>query len=956
TLAEFKTDPTYINVRAVSSIEGSCEGHALFPNGVLNKHEERMPTYEDCVDNFQTISIGCMIDAETDDDKKYGVIRAAHFEGEDPATTQWQPFDPETFASTSVTYMMGPSGTFARGRKTPKNQCMIYGSEEASSPRPPNLASLTKFVDMEQSQLAVIPRQKSSLPTPSMSLSLDRLPTELQHAVCAATDKDDIPKLRLTCKSLAEVGRHYLFSEVELLFTRQSFDRLADIAQSMGSHVRSLTYHTDLLDQYSDEEEYEEWTACDYPDITKQHSDQDEKAHDFSDDQVASGWDAYSKLWSEQESLRNSGYGKSKLITVMSQMSGLKHVSIFNGTQPGGRSPYFHGVYDRTLLGVIYYPPRNRKSAKGVLQLYPFIEALQRPIESDSLKVCGVNWKVLDPPEHAIFEMTKSCFSPLKRFGMELDMWQGDDDEPSTLRKDRDQCQAYFDQGKHLDLLRAMTRLEHLNLCFASGVWNWSMEPVFADLHWLRLRVLQLKHYKGTDQYLLSLLQRHSRTLRVLALFNHKLTEGLWLYTLRGIRSILNLDSFMLASHLGGSLHGATDDYGESDDWIFPLSEPNPKYREFPAQTRIDMEDFVLGRNNPLIKNIIIVLASTMVSYGESSALSAERAQDPTITEARAGPTSLRGPVLDGGFADPSVTKVGDTYYAYATNENGVRCPAAKSSNFKDWTAVPGNNVLPNLPPWAAGGKGESVWGPDVNQVSKGHFVMYTTAVTKENHEQRCIGAATADHPLGPFKPESKPIISPRKSGDTLTNVIGGAGFQDRSSPAGESRYLLYGERVLIPGQIAKTRTMAQPVSADGLRTIGDAFPMTVADGDEGFVNESPSVIWADDTFVMFFSTHAWYDPAYTISCATAKSLKGPWKKQKEPILKTGMPALKGWTSPGSGTVLGQDKEKMPGGGEKVKYVFHATKPGTEGNGHMKIVRSLWTAEFLVKDGRVRAV
>lgn len=237
-----------------------------------------------------------------------------------------------------------------------------------------------------------------------------------------------------------------------------------------------------------------------------------------------------------------------------------------------------------------------------------------------------------------------------------------------------------------------------------------------------------------------------------------------------------------------------------------------------------------------------------------------------------------------------------------------------------------------------------------------GRYVMYTTAVTKEGYDHRCIGVASSQNPLGPFKPKSKPLVCPPKPGNVITNVIGGAGFHDPSSPAGQTRYLLYGERVLTPGTIAKTRTMAQPLSAEGLETAGDAFPMTVADGGEGYVNESPSVVYADNTFVVFFSTHAWYDPAYTVSCATAKSMIGPWTKQKEPVLKTGMPALKGWTSPGSGTVLTQDKTKVKGGGEKVKYVFHATKPRTEGNGHGSIVRKLWTAEFLVKNGKVTVV
>ncbi len=338
--------------------------------------------------------------------------------------------------------------------------------------------------------------------------------------------------------------------------------------------------------------------------------------------------------------------------------------------------------------------------------------------------------------------------------------------------------------------------------------------------------------------------------------------------------------------------------------------------------------------------------------------------------------SSIRGPVIDGNFADPSILKADGAYFAYATNHNGVRCPVASSSKFEHWAPVTSGDVLPNLPAWAATGKGESVWGPDVSQIvrrekplanfgmlqltislqAKEQYVMYITAVTKDPYDHRCIGAATSNDPISSFKPANEPLLCPPKSGDVITNVIGGAAFHDPSSPAGQTRYLLYGERVLTPGTIPKTRTMAQPVSPDGLTTSGAAFPMTVADASEGYVNESPSIVYADGIFVLFFSTHAWYDAAYTVSCATAKAMSGPWTKQKEPVLKTGMPALNGWTSPGSGTVLGGETEEVQGGGAEVKYVFHATEPGTEGNGHGGIVRSLWTATFLVKDGVVKAV
>lgn len=93
---------------------------------------------------------------------------------------------------------------------------------------------------------------------------------------------------------------------------------------------------------------------------------------------------------------------------------------------------------------------------------------------------------------------------------------------------------------------------------------------------------------------------------------------------------------------------------------------------------------------------------------------------------------SLVGPITKGNFADPSVMKTGNTYYAYATNHDGVRCPAATSEDFKDWKVVAEKQVLPELPEWAADGKGESVWGPDVNQiVSRIHALIFSSVLTQ---------------------------------------------------------------------------------------------------------------------------------------------------------------------------------------------------------------------------------
>ena len=229
---------------------------------------------------------------------------------------------------------------------------------------------------------------------------------------------------------------------------------------------------------------------------------------------------------------------------------------------------------------------------------------------------------------------------------------------------------------------------------------------------------------------------------------------------------------------------------------------------------------------------------------------------------------------------------------------------------------------------------------------------MYITAVLPGEDKIRCIGAATSDSPLGPFKPKDKAILCPKDK-----NVIGGGGFTEKVIDGagfadGPKHYLLWGERVEPKGGgLAKTRTLAQSTTPDGLELTGQPIELTVADRDETFVNESPTMVKLGGLYVLLFSANAWYDQRYTVYAATKDSLTNGFKKQKEPVLKTGTIGGKKLISPGSADILFTDTE-----GGKAKIVFHSTEPGTEGGDKSKIRRLLWTAEIEVKNGIVKVV
>lgn len=79
---------------------------------------------------------------------------------------------------------------------------------------------------------------------------------------------------------------------------------------------------------------------------------------------------------------------------------------------------------------------------------------------------------------------------------------------------------------------------------------------------------------------------------------------------------------------------------------------------------------------------------------------------------------AVAGPVIGSNFPDPSIIRVGSTWYSFATNNNdgsgSTHVQIAKSSDFNSWTLL-GKDALPNLPGWVYAAN-PAVWAPDVIQ------------------------------------------------------------------------------------------------------------------------------------------------------------------------------------------------------------------------------------------------
>ncbi|MBA2761182.1 MAG: family 43 glycosylhydrolase, partial [Segetibacter sp.] len=106
--------------------------------------------------------------------------------------------------------------------------------------------------------------------------------------------------------------------------------------------------------------------------------------------------------------------------------------------------------------------------------------------------------------------------------------------------------------------------------------------------------------------------------------------------------------------------------------------------------------------------------------------------------------------VLPGDYPDPSVIRIGDTYWASATTSNWFPAyPLLHSKDLVHWEQK--GYVFSKLPDWAD----YYFWAPEISY-ENGKVYIYYAAHKKGGN--LCVGIASADKPEGPYK-DHGPLI-----------------------------------------------------------------------------------------------------------------------------------------------------------------------------------------------------
>jgi arabinan endo-1,5-alpha-L-arabinosidase len=288
-------------------------------------------------------------------------------------------------------------------------------------------------------------------------------------------------------------------------------------------------------------------------------------------------------------------------------------------------------------------------------------------------------------------------------------------------------------------------------------------------------------------------------------------------------------------------------------------------------------------------------------------------------------PGTYRNPVLDHDFPDPDILLVGDIYYAFSTNSDGVNIPIAHSTDLVDWELL--GEALPRLPDWAVASFGWA-WAPGLADPRESEdYVMYYTARFAIGFDgMQCLGLATSPDPQGPYQPQgSEPFICQRGEGGSIDAEY----FVDEDG----SQYLLWKSDSNSQG--GAPDIYIQQLSPDGHSLVGEPVSlMTVDRRWEGLVVEGPTLWEREGKYYLFYSANDYASEDYAVGYAVADSPTGPFTKAQDPLLTTDIQA--GIIGPG-----GQDIVTGPDG--ETWMLFHMWRPA--GYRAMGLARLEWDGD-----------
>jgi hypothetical protein len=427
---------------------------------------------------------------------------------------------------------------------------------------------------------------------------LIELPAELLHTIFTYLDLKDVLAARKACSTLACIGLDHFGDEVALVYHREKFKALTQIAQHpvLSKQMRSLFYIVDRLDKRKFEQWAEYRVTGEPLDTTRYLAEttgmeteaelerresrafkdalkaRKERLAAVSQEDLQDGYREFLAVRHDQTEINEQGYDHACLCSFFQGCSKIREVTIASGVHCERKLRASDTAYQKTMVR-----PNHDKSWSdaGADQVCALARAIQSSeVKLDSLTIAGLSHTIFERSTDrgkAMSSALKALVRPLRRLRLLIQAWPPEPQELPDPESDRDeegvvisvvqrQSVSVYEDGNAYEVLAEVGELRVLKLELPR--WNPNdgapeyvrLDRTLRELHFPHLYELALSQCDVEAIWLVEFLLLHKATLRSLTMSQMSLAEAR--YSWRDVFSSISCQLPRLQEvHLYGAFH-----------------------------------------------------------------------------------------------------------------------------------------------------------------------------------------------------------------------------------------------------------------------------------------------------------------------------------------------------------------------------------------------------------------